>query len=401
MDHKTQILKMLEDGKITAEEAFKLIEALEKDSKASDTNETKDPHKVTVERPHERSHEKATEKVKDNEQSQEQSKAKSFEDIFSDITNDFQRLFNSEKVSSTWKNIRDSEQTQQVKDTVEKAFDSVKNSNFESMFTQGPKNRLIETINEDVSRLNIDVTHGNISIVPTERVTTVKFEVIPLYRKLDKKKNYFQDIICEVNDGSLNIVSDAKFVKVNVEVLLNQESLKRVIISGTNGNVDLSSHTFDELSVDLLNGNVTLDGTMTNNAFLRTSRGNVSVDKGSHKVLEMISMFGAIKTGELHAKELNVSANGAVNIVLESQTASAVLNSNMGNINLTVPRDRQFEGRMSTVLGTLNYPSDIEVRSMKHQDIGMKEVMLINDTDEESMYLEVSTKFGSVTLHRK
>lgn len=382
MDHKARILQMLEEGKITAQEAFQLIEAL--DEKESGTEQTGED----------------TAKGK-REKTKSQSKSRSVEDIFSDITSDFQKLFSSEKVSSTIKNIRENEQAKQVFDTVENAFESVKNKNFESMFSQGPKNRLIETINEDVSRMNIDVTHGDISIIPTERVTTVKFEVTPLYRKLDKKKNYFEDIICEVNDGTLNIVSDAKFVKVNVEVLMNQAELKRLIISGTNGNVNLSSHIFDDLTVDLLNGNITLDGTITTNAFLRTSRGNVSVDKGSHKTLEMISMFGAIKTGDLHAKELNVSANGAVNIVLDKQTESAVLNSNMGNINLTVPRDRHFEGRMSTVLGQLNYPSDIEVRSMKHQDIGMKEVMLINNTDEASVYLEVSTKFGSVTLHRK
>lgn len=382
MDHKERILQMLEEGKITAQEAFQLIEALETKESVS---EPKSKHTTS----------------KDSSEKAKTQKSKSVEDIFSDITSDFQKLFNSEKVSSTIKTIRENEQAKQVFNTVENAFESVKNSNFDSMFSQGPKNRLIETINDDVSRLNIDVTHGNISIVPTERVTTVKFEVTPLYRKLDKKKNYFEDIICEVNDGTLNIVSDAKFVKVNVEILLNQTDLKRLIISGTNGNVNLSSHTFEELTVDVLNGNITLDGTITTNAFLRTSRGNVTVDKGSHKTLELISMFGAIKTGDLHAKELTVSANGAVNIVLDAQTESAVLNSNMGNINLTVPRDRHFEGRMSTVLGQLNYPSDIEVRSMKHQDIGMKEVMLINDTDENSVYLEVSTKFGSVTLHRK
>lgn len=383
MDHKARILQMLEEGKITAQEAFQLIEAL--DEKGAQT-EPKVEQKTTED---------------NSTKTKSSGKSKSVEDIFSDITSDFQKLFNSEKVSSTIKNIRENEQAKQVFSTVENAFESVKNSNFESMFSQGPKNRLIETINDDVSRLNLDVTHGNITIVPTERVTTVKFEVTPLYRKLDKKKNYFEDIICEVNDGTLNVVSDAKFVKVNVEILMNQAELKRLIISGTNGNVNLSTHIFEELTVDLLNGNITLDGTITTNAFLRTSRGNITVDKGSHKTLEMISMFGAIKTGDLHAKELTVSANGAVNIVLDKQTESAVLNSNMGNINLTVPRDRHFEGRMSTVLGQLNYPSDIEVRSMKHQDIGMKEVMLINDTDDASVYLEVSTKFGSVTLHRK
>jgi hypothetical protein len=55
---------------------------------------------------------------------------------------------------------------------------------------------------------------------------------------------------------------------------------------------------------------------------------------------------------------------------------------------------------LSTVVGQINYPPDLDARFMKSQDIGFKELMLVNDTDEKALLLEVGTKFGSVTLHR-
>ena len=103
MDHKARILQMLEEGKITAQEAFQLIEAL--DEKESGTEQTGED----------------TAKGK-REKTKSQSKSRSVEDIFSDITSDFQKLFSSEKVSSTIKNIRENEQAKQVFETVEKRY---------------------------------------------------------------------------------------------------------------------------------------------------------------------------------------------------------------------------------------------------------------------------------------
>ena len=382
MDNKDRILKMLEEGKITSEEAVRLLDAIEskpdREQTAQNEGSSQEHTRNTAE---------------------EDSK-----DVFQQFMNEFQRYVNTDKANQAFSQVKSrlegQKQTAQVYKTFEKAFDNVKNSTIDSMFTQGSKNRLIETIEDSYSNISVDITNGNVKVVPTDRVTTAKFEVTPFYRKLDKQRNYFQDIICEVKNDELIIVSDIRTARVNVELQVNPSIVNRLIVSGSNGNVSIEGQEFNDLTVDLLNGSIHLDNTASSSAFIRTSRGNVNVKGGAHGALELISMVGTINTETLNAKDVTVSSNGSVNISLNERTESATINANMGSININVPHGRALEGRLSTVVGQINYPPDLDARFMKSQDIGFKELMLVNDTDEKALLLEVGTKFGSVTLHR-
>ncbi|MFA7744342.1 DUF4097 family beta strand repeat-containing protein [Salinicoccus roseus] len=384
MDNKDRILKMLEEGKITSEEAVRLLDAIES---KPDREQTAQPH------------ERSTRQEQKQDTADEDSK-----DVFQQFMNEFQRYVNTDKANQAFSQVKSrlegQKQTAQVYKTFEKAFDNVKNSTIDSMFTQGSKNRLIETIEDSYSNISVDITNGNVKVVPTDRVTTAKFEVTPFYRKLDKQRNYFQDIICEVKNDELIIVSDIRTARVNVELQVNPSIVNRLIVSGSNGNVSIEGQEFNDLTVDLLNGSINLDETASSSAFIRTSRGNVNVKGGAHGDLELISMVGTINTETLNAQDVTVSSNGSVNISLNERTESATINANMGSININVPHDRALEGRLSTVVGQINYPPDLDARFMKSQDIGFKELMLVNDTDEKALLLEVGTKFGSVTLHR-
>ncbi|WP_434121689.1 SHOCT-like domain-containing protein [Salinicoccus roseus] len=382
MDNKDRILKMLEEGKITSEEAVRLLDAIEskpdREQTAQNEGSSQEHTRNTAE---------------------EDSK-----DVFQQFMSEFQRYVNTDKANQAFSQVKSrlegQKQTAQVYKTFEKAFDNVKNSTIDSMFTQGSKNRLIETIEDSYSNISVDITNGNVKVVPTDRVTTAKFEVTPFYRKLDKQRNYFQDIICEVKNDELIIVSDIRTARVNVELQVNPSIVNRLIVSGSNGNVSIEGQEFNDLTVDLLNGSINLDETASSSAFIRTSRGNVNVKGGAHGALELISMVGTINTETLNAKDVTVSSNGSVNISLNERTESATINANMGSININVLHGRALEGRLSTVVGQINYPPDLDVRFMKSQDIGFKELMLVNDTDEKALLLEVGTKFGSVTLHR-
>lgn len=383
MDNKDRILKMLEEEKITSEEAVRLLDAIEskpdREQAAQNEGSSRQEHTRNT--------------------AEEDSK-----DVFQQFMSEFQRYVNTDKANQAFSQMKSrlegQKQTAQVYKTFEKAFDNVKNSTIDSMFTQGSKNRLIETIEDSYSNISVDITNGNVKVVPTDRVTTAKFEVTPFYRKLDKQRNYFQDIICEVKNDELIIVSDIRTARVNVELQVNPSIVNRLIVSGSNGNVSIEGQEFNDLTVDLLNGSINLDETASSSAFIRTSRGNVNVKGGAHGALELISMVGTINTETLNAKDVTVSSNGSVNISLNERTESATINANMGSININVPHGRVLEGRLSTVVGQINYPPDLDARFMKSQDIGFKELMLVNDTDEKALLLEVGTKFGSVTLHR-
>ncbi|MFB9860414.1 DUF4097 family beta strand repeat-containing protein [Salinicoccus siamensis] len=382
MDNKDRILKMLEEGKITSEEAIRLMEAIESKEKQDDP----------------------VQDTKEDRSNRNRSTKNGSKDILNQFMDEFQKYVNPEKANEALNQVKNKmegqKQTAQVYRTFEKAFDSVKNSSIDAMFTQGSKNRLIETVEDDYSNVSIDIANGNIKVVPTDGSTTARFEVTPFYRKLDKQRNYFQDIICEVKNEELLIVSDIRTARVNIELQVNRETLRRLIISGSNGNVQIESQSFNDLTIDLLNGNISIEDAVSSNAFIRTSRGDITVKAGSHGSIEMISMLGTINTDKLNAKDITISSNGSVNVSLEPGTESATVNANMGSININIPHARAVEGRLSTVIGQINYPPDLNVRFMKSQDIGFKELMLLNDTEEEALLLEVGTKFGSVTLHR-
>lgn len=398
MDSKERILKMLEEGKITSEEAIRLMETMDKKDAGSQSGS---------------SQETSDEKQENNDE--QYWDGNMFNDLYKQFMGEVNKYVKSDKINEKYKDVNEranktykdvrtkfdnSQQASQLFKSVEKAFDSVKTTNFDSMFAGGAKNRLIETIDEEYSSISLDITNGNINIVPTDRVQTAKFEVTPFYRKLDKKRNYFKDIICEVKNGELVIVSDIRAAKVNVELNLNPETIKRMIISGSNGDVTLNKQEVKDLTIDLLNGDVNLKETVTDQAYVRTSRGNVTVTEGAYGNVELVSMVGTIDTDQFNAKDITVSANGSVNLTLQNTTQSATINTNMGSINLSIPQGRALEGRLSTVVGQLNYPPEVDARFMKHQDFGLKELMLVNDTEEPGLFIEASTKFGSVTLHR-
>ena len=388
MDNRDRILKMLEENKISSEEAIRLMDALKEKEDETESSSTGGSSQ--------------------SESGQSEKSSGNFagaNEVFDQFVSEFQKYFNTEKANETYNQVKSKLENQkyasQVFGTFEKAFDSVKNSNIDSMFSQGAKNRLIETIDQSFSNISVDITNGNVNIVPTDRVTTAKFEVTPFYRKLDKKRNYFQDIICEVKNDELMIVSDIRTARVNVELQVNPSIVNRLIVSSSNGNVTIDNQEFKDLTVDILNGSISLENVSSDSAFARTSRGNLDIISGSYGAIELISMVGTTNTDKLNAKDITVSSNGSVNLTLQGDTESASVNANMGSINIGVPRDRALEGRLSTVVGQINYPPDLNVRYMKQQDIGLKELMLVNDSDEKGIILEVGTKFGSVTLHRQ
>ncbi|WP_166627260.1 DUF4097 family beta strand repeat-containing protein [Jeotgalicoccus sp. S0W5] len=379
MESKERILKMLEEGKISSSEAIELMSAL---------NDKK---------------EKSKQQQQETSEEQSDSDKGVFNDYINQFVDEFNKYVNKDKVTDTYSNVKNKfgnqRQTKQVFDGLEKAFDSV-GSSFDTLFSKGPKNRLIETIDEEFSSISLDIANGNIELKPAENTNVVKFEVTPFYRKLDTKKNYFQDIICDVRNGELVIVSDVKSARVNVVVEVTQDVLKRIILAASNGSVSIQDKEFQDATIDILNGDIDLSNVEAKSAFLRTSRGNVKVREGDYQNIEVISMLGTIMTDNLNAKAIEISSNGSVNLALKNSTEEATINSNMGSINISVPQGKPLEGRLSTVLGQINYPPEVDARFMKHQDIGFKELMLVNDSDEEGLFLEVGTKVGSVTLHR-
>lgn len=376
MNGKERILKMLEEGQITTKEAIDLMNALNYEEHNNETNDKTD---------------------NDN------SLFKFFENMTDEVGKYLDPEVIQKNAQKTYQDVRNKTKVSKgavdILNTLENIFDKAKVGNIDAIFQEGAKNKLIETIDEDFSSITLDVTNGNVEIRPTEGVTAARFEVTSFYKQLDKKRNYFEEIFCSVKDGNLEIVSPLRSARVNIVLEVNSEALDRLIVSSSNGNVDIKGLLVKDLSVDLLNGNIKTEDFTAKTAFLRTSRGNLEVLDSTFTDLELISMLGAISTRDLDVEEIEIKANGSVGLSLNEDTREAKIATNMGSINVEVPAHRKVEGRLNTVMGQINYPPGLNIRDMKPSDLGLKEIMIINDTDEAGLVIEASTKVGSVTLH--
>ena len=385
MDKKERILKLLEEGEITTEEAIDLMNALN--------------YKTADEK-----HEEESEEDTNKERKEENPMFTFFENMTDEVGKyiDIDKIEKS--VKDTFNDVKGKAENQaqmrQMFNTFEKTFDSVKNTNIDAIFSQGSKNRLIETVDIPFKKMSIDVTNGNVSVKPTTGSTVVRFEVTPFYRKIDKKRNYFKDIVCEVKDEELIVLSPLRSARVNVEVEVNPLDLNRIIISGSNGNIDIKEIATEDLTVDILNGDISANHLFVKTGFLRTSKGKISLEKGQYDALEVVTMLGSVQTGTLNAREIEIHSNGSVQLSVSDNTEVVSINTNVGGINVDVPTGRPLEGRLSTVMGNLNYPPGLETRYMKPSDFGLKELMILND-EETGLLIEASTKIGSVTLHRR
>lgn len=376
MNGKERILKMLEEGQITTKEAIDLMNALNYEEHNNETNDKTD---------------------NDN------SLFKFFENMTDEVGKYLDPEVIQKNAQKTYQDVRNKTKVSKgavdILNTLESIFDKAKVGNIDAIFQEGAKNKLIETIDEDFSSITLDVTNGNVEIRPTEGVTAARFEITSFYKQLDKKSNYFEEIFCSVKDGNLEIVSPLRSARVNIVLEVNSEALDRLIVSSSNGNVDIKGLLVKDLSVDLLNGNIQTEDFTAKTAFLRTSRGNLEVLDSTFTDLELISMLGAISTRDLDVEEIEIKANGSVGLSLNEDTREAKIATNMGSINVEVPAHRKVEGRLNTVMGQINYPPGLNIRDMKPSDLGLKEIMIINDTDEAGLVIEASTKVGSVTLH--
>src|SRR5699024_9247210 len=131
MDNKDRILKMLEEGKISSEEAIRLMEAMDKKEDSSSGEQDDGPE---------------TKRTGGRSTGSSGNFASSSE-AWDELVGECQQYIILDNANETYINVKHKFENQkypsQVFCSLGKAFDSVKNPLIDSMFSSGGKNRLI------------------------------------------------------------------------------------------------------------------------------------------------------------------------------------------------------------------------------------------------------------------
>lgn len=365
MEERKMILNMLNEGKINAAEAARLLEALgDKQPVQKEVVENYDVVKV--------------ENAKQDGQSK--SKSKSF--------------------------YKEQSLTSKISELVDRVVKKVKDVDLDFNFGSSINVQHIFQDNDlDFKSLKVDVPNGKVNVIPWDE-SGVRAECDAYVYKVEtveEARNKFLEYVkMEGEQGILLFKVADKQVKVNVDLYVPRKQYEEVALSLGNGDLKM-----EDLNIQVLKGG--------------TSNGSVSLKNVSGKVLASETKNGSIdvidshwEQGELETWNGSIRVDGAI-VDLEAETLNGSITYRLpkavngkaefktvtGRINVYLPSELEVKGELKTFAGGLNCLLDDVAIVENKKDYTQKQLKFNANNGAVSTYnVEAETKTGSITIDK-
>lgn len=372
-EERKMILKMIEDGKITAEEGVELLNALKDDKKEEAKESTTE--KVTYSEERALSRDVDWEQGANYRQSHTERKTPSFAARLSEF----------------------------IEDAIQKIKEFDLDFNFGSSVEI---EHIFQHQDDRIERVDVSVENGSITLRPWDESDVRIESQVKVYKvnDEDEARNAFLDVVnFYVHDGILKFHSPRKSMKVNVVVYVPKMHLEKVKLYTFNGKVTGDVvETTDSFEAQTVNGRVEFEEIKTRDAKLETVNGTISVAKLQSEVCDTKTVNGTIKVGAVEGKFDGETVNGTVHYkLIEPSDARAYLKTTTGSVIVNVPDNVKTEGELKTTVGGMNVNlPEMSVIEEKKDFASKKMSFLANKEGEYSFYVEAEAGTGSVTINK-
>lgn len=358
-DEKKRILKLVEEGKITASEALSLLELLEEETKQNSEKEKEIVNDLS------------TVVILDEEEKKEQDTKK--------------------KISSA---------KDMIFDFVDNVMTKVKELDLN--FTKSVDvTHIFQHVYEPVKEIDIEVANGNIEIVAWEQ-NDIKVECeAKVYRTDDTaaaRRTLLDEVTFSIKNEKLFFVVGQKWMRVNSKMYLPKMHFDKMKVRLFNGDIQGDALDIDQLKVKTANGKIILNDLTSLNADLETANGNIELANLNTIKLECDTINGAIKSNGVFQEADFETFNGLISVedcgdkikLLKAKSVS-------GAIKIVVPQNVHATGEAKSYLGGL----EVDLHGMKiaeeKKEVVQKLIKFTNELDSQtSIYAESKTASVSI-----
>jgi len=358
-DEKKRILKLVEEGKITATEALSLLELLEEEKKQ---NTEKEKEIVT---------DLSTVVIFDEEEKKEQDTKK--------------------KVAS-------------AKDMIFDFVDTVmtKAKELDLNFTKSTDvNHTFQHVYEPLKEIDIEVANGNVEIIEWEQ-NDIKVECeAKVYRTDDvtaARQTLLDEVTFKIKDEKLFFVVGQKWMRVNSKIFLPKIHFEKMRVRLFNGAIQGDTLNVDQLKVKTANGKIVLSNLTSLNADLETANGNIELANINIDKLECDTINGAVMSNGLFREGEFETFNGLISVENCGENVKLIkAKSASGAIKITVPQNLRVAGEAKSYLGGLDVNlNGIQIVEEKNEVV-QKLMKFVNEQDANtSIYAESKTAGVSI-----
>ncbi|MBO0992172.1 DUF4097 family beta strand repeat-containing protein [Bacillus sp. SD088] len=388
-EEKKRILEMVQDGKLSAQEAIILLEALEGEpTKGSSTSKPKEPKKESQAQPT-TSLQKGTQEEQTSQDDQqtderkEKEKTDSAENIYSQLESAGERLF----------------------DFVQTTFNKMKDFDFQ--FNQTVEiPHAFQQAGEQVERIDIDVANGPVRIKTWDQ-SEVRIECqAKVYRTEDREeaRTYFLDhSLFKYENGLLVFGTQSKLMKVEAVIYIPEKMYKKISIRVFNGGVRGTNLQAESFVIKTTNGKADLTNIQGEKLDLDTVNGQVALVESQIEKVEAETVNGTIKAEGVY-KDLSLqSLNGNIDCIVTKQAPNIIETKSVtGNIHVTLPDGIAIDGDVQSNVGNYKLQlNNIDIMHEKNEIIQKQVKFKRTGTDNEKAHLFANTKTGSVYIQEE
>ncbi|WP_062109184.1 DUF4097 family beta strand repeat-containing protein [Bacillus niameyensis] len=379
---KKRILELVQNGKLSAQEAIILLEALEEEApkQTAETNQEQGEEKQTSDAKEDSNtnDNTATDETSKDDTNKKQETSSSSESIYTQLEHAGERLF----------------------DFVQNAFNKIKDIDFQ--FNQSVE--IPHTFQQSASeaeKIDIDIANGPVKIKSWDQ-PEIRVECnAKVYRTDDREeaRNYFLDhTVFNYENGLLVFGTQSKWMKVETILYIPKKTYNKISIRAFNGGVKGEQVHSDTLVVKTTNGKVELSNIQGESLDIDTVNGQIKLVDSTIEKVEAETVNGSIQvTGGYDDVELQ-SLNGNIDCkLLKLVPRNLGAKTITGNIDLTIPKDAGVDGEVRSNIGNYRLQlNDINIMHEK-QEIIQKQVKFKRaGVNESILQLVADTKTGSV-----
>jgi DUF4097 and DUF4098 domain-containing protein YvlB len=297
----------------------------------------------------------------------------------------------------------------QMEQAGERIFDFVNNAlrkirEIDFQFNQSVEiPHVFQQSGEEIERVDIDVANGPVRVIPWEQ-DEVRVECqAKVYRAEDREhaRSYFLDNTIFSQDNSMLIfATKSKWMRVETVVHIPKKRYKKISVRIFTGEMTGERLECDHLLVKTTNGKVELESVSGSKLDMETVNGQIKVQDVRADELEAETINGAIDVFAACRKAELKSFNGNIFCKLKDAGTKVVeAKAVTGNIHLHVPDGAGINGELRSNLGS--YSLDLEGVDILHEkrDVIQKQMKFKRTgTGEETIHVLADTKTGAVSV---
>ena len=363
-EERKRILKLVEEGKLTVDEALSLLENLEK---ASQTAEQKE-----------------AEIVKELSTAVKFEEAQKEETVHQKFLSTKEKIF--EFVDTTLKKIKDFDLDLNFGHSIE----------ISHIFFQA---------DADFRDIDIDVANGAIQLVPWEQKDVrieCKAKVYRVENQDQARQNFLKDTTFAVDGGKLKFSTQLKWMKVEAVAYIPHVQYEKIRLRMFNGPISGSQLEANHFRIKTANGKIDFSRINGKRIEAETANGHIKIVNSSVEDIEAETINGAIKLdGDFHRVETqSFNGNLAINLT-GSRCDSLKAQATTGSIDFYLPENRLVSGEIRSSLGGYEVLLD-GIQILEEKNDVIQKLLRFRSvlTDDTTLNLFAETKTGTVTVRK-